>query len=117
VPIRKLKGNFLDREFKEGGIVMGNEIAAVASTTNLNEQQMNYNSTVSAQAQVVEQNAKAREVRPAEEAGDSAKAKARMQSETTTQTTIENKNEIVFTRYDSEGKEINRVPPDYKAEG
>ena len=96
---------------------MGNEIAAVASTINLNEQQMNYNSAVSAQAHVVEQDAKAREVRPAEEAGDSAKAKARMQEDTSTKTTIENKNEIVFTRYDSEGKEINRVPPDYKAEG
>jgi len=96
---------------------MGNEIAAVASTTNLNEQQMNYNSAVSAQAHVVEQDAKAREVRPAEEAGDSAKAKARMQEDTSTKTTIENKNEIVFRRYDSEGKEINRVPPSTRATG
>ena len=96
---------------------MGMEIAGVAGATSLNEQQVNYNSTVAAQAQVVDENAKAREVRPAEEAGDSAKAKAGTQSETTTKTTIENKNEVVFTRYDSEGKEINRVPPEYNAEG
>ena len=93
-------------------------IAEVAGTVSrLNEQQVNYNSTIAAQAQVVDENAKAREVRPAEEAGDSAKAKAGTQSETTTKTTIENKNEIVFTRYDSEGKEINRVPPEYDAKG
>ena len=93
-------------------------IAEVAGTVNrLNEQQVNYNSTVAAQAQVVDENAKAREVRPAEEAGDSARAKAETQSETTTETTIENKNKIVFTRYDSEGKEINRVPPELNASG
>jgi hypothetical protein len=92
-------------------------ISAVAGTTNLNEQQVNYNSTVAAQAKVVDENAKAREVRPAEEAGDSAKAKAGTQSDTTTKTTIENKTDIVFTRYDSEGKEVNRVPPEYNAEG
>jgi len=93
-------------------------MAEVAGTmSRFNEQQVNYNSTIAAQAQVVNENAKAREVRPAEEAGDSAKAKAGTQSETTTKTTIENKNEVVFTRYDSEGKEINRVPPEYNAEG
>ena len=92
---------------------MGNEIAAVASTTNLNEQQMNYNSTVSAQAQVVEQNAKAREVRPVEDAGGSSRPQAGTQDETTTETTIDDKNVIVFTRYDNEGKEINKVPPGY----
>lgn len=93
-------------------------IAEVAGTIGrLNEQQVNYNSTVAAQAQVVEQNAKAREVRPTEETGDSAKAKAETQFETTTQTTIDDDNVIVFTRYDSEGKEINKVPPGYDAKG
>ena len=86
-------------------------ISAVAGATNLNEQQVNYNSTVAAQAKVVEENAKAREVRPAEEAGDSAKAKAGTQYETTTKTTIEDKNQIVFRRYDSDGKVVTEVPP------
>jgi len=93
-------------------------IVEVAGTlSRLNEQQVNYNSTVAAQAQIVDENAKAREVRPTEEAGDSAKAKAGTQSETTTKTTIEDKNEIVFRRYDNEGKEINRVPPELNASG
>jgi len=92
-------------------------ISAVAGATNLNEQQVNYNSTVAAQAQLVDENAKAREVRPTEEAGDSAKAKAEAQPQTTTETTIENKTDIVFTRYDSEGKEISRVPPELNASG
>jgi hypothetical protein len=92
-------------------------ISAVAGATNLNEQQVNYNSTVAAQAQFVDENAKAREVRPTEEAGDSAKAKAETQSQTTTKTTIENKTDIVFTRYDSEGKEISRVPPELNTSG
>ena len=98
-------------------------ISAIAGATNLNEQQVNYNSTVAAQAQFVEEDAKAREVRTAEETGgsakakgDSAEAKAEAQSQTTTKTTIENK-DIVFTRYNAEGKEINRVPPDYNVEG
>ncbi len=93
------------------------EIGGVAGATSLNEQQVNYNSTVAAQAHAVEQDAKAREVRPAEEAGDSAKAKAETQSETTTKTTIDDKNVIVFRRYDSDGKEINKVPPGYDARG
>ncbi len=91
-------------------------ISAIAGSTNLNEQQVNYNSTVAAQAQFVEEDAKAREVRTAEETGDSAKTKAEAQSQTTTKTTIENK-DIVFTRYDAEGKEINRVPPELNASG
>ena len=96
---------------------MGMEIAGVAGATSLNEQQVNYNSTVGAQAHAVEQDAKAREVRSTEEAGDSTKAKAETQSETTTETTIEDKNVIVFRRYDSEGKEINKVPPGIDAKG
>ena len=95
-------------------------ISAVAGATNLNEQQVSYNSTVAAQAQIVEEDAKARDVRTAEGTGDSAKTKAGtqpQQPQTTTKTTIENKTDIVFTRYDAEGKEINRVPPEYNAEG
>ena len=93
-------------------------MAEVAGTmSRLNEQQVNYNNTIAAQAHVVDENAKAREVRPAEEAGDSAKAKTGTQSETTTKTTIDDENVIVFTRYDSEGKEINKVPPGYDARG
>ena len=95
------------------------QVAEVAGTmSRFNEQQVNYNSTVAAQAQVVEQNAKAREVRPTEEAGDSANAKAGTQSQTTTtETTIDDENVVVFTRYDSEGKEINQVPPGYDETG
>jgi len=88
-------------------------IESIAAALSLNEQQMNYNSGVNEQVRVVEQNAKAREVRPVEDAGDSSKPKAGMQDETTTETTVDDKNVIVFTRYDSEGREINRVPPGY----
>ena len=89
----------------------------IAGAISLNEQQMNYNNIADAQARVVEQNAKAREVRALENAGDSSKPKARTQNETTTETTIEDNNVIVFTRYDSEGKEVNKVPPGYDGRG
>ena len=94
-------------------------ISEVASTTSrLNEQQANHNSTIAAQAQVVDEDAKAREVRSTEGAGDSANAGPKTQYEgTTTETTIENKNDIVFVRYDAEGSVVNRVPPEYTAEG
>ena len=88
-----------------------------ASGLGLNEQQMNHNNIANVQARAVEQNAKAREVRALENAGDSSKPKARTQNETTTETTIEDKNVIVFTRYDSEGKEVNKVPPGYDGRG
>jgi hypothetical protein len=86
-------------------------IETIAAGISLNEPQMNYNNSV--QAGVVEQNAKAREVRPVEDAGDSPKPKAGTQDGTTTKTVIDDENVVVFTRYDSEGKEINRVPPGY----
>ena len=35
--------------------------------------------------------------------------------ETTTKTDIDENNVVVFTRYDSKGKEITRVPPNYKS--
>jgi len=92
-------------------------IESIAAALSLNEQQTNYNNTVNDQARVVEQNAKAREVRPVEDAGDSSKPKAQKQDETTTETIIDDKNVIVFTRYDSEGKEINKVPPGYDERG
>jgi len=92
-------------------------IEATAGAISLNEPQISYNSNVSAQAQVVEQNAKAREMRPVEDAGDSAKPKAGTQENTTTRTIIDEEKVIVFTRYDSEGKEINKVPPGYEARG
>jgi len=92
-------------------------IESIAAALSLNEQQMNYNSGINEQARVVEQNAKAREVRPVEDAGDSSQPKARTENETTTETTIEDRNVIVFTRYDSEGKEINKVPPGYDGRG
>ena len=92
-------------------------IESIAAGLSLNEQQINYNSNVNEQTRVVEQNAKARESRPVEKTGDSTKPNARMQYETTTKTTIEDKNVIVFTRYDSEGKEINKVPPGYDGKG
>lgn len=85
-----------------------------AAGLGLNEQQTNYNNTVKDQARVVEQTAKAREQRPVENAGDSSKPKEpEMQSETTTKTIIDDRNVIVFTRYDSHGREINKVPPGY----
>ena len=86
----------------------------IAGGLGLNEQQMNYNNIADAQARVVEQNAKAREVRPVEDTGDSSKPKARTQNETTTETTIEDKNVILFRRYDDEGNMTNEVPPGYK---
>ena len=88
-------------------------IETIAAGISLNEQQTNYNNGVNEQARVVEQNAMAREVRPVEDTGGSSKPKAETQKETTTETTIDKENVIVFTRYDSEGKEINKVPPGY----
>ncbi len=92
-------------------------IESIAAALSLNEQQINYNSGVNEQARAVEQNAKARELRPVEDAGDSSKAGAGKQDETTTETIIDDENTIVFTRYDSEGKEINKVPPGYNEMG
>jgi len=88
-------------------------IESIAAALSLNEQQMNHNNGVNEQVRVVEQNAKAREVRPVEDAGGSSRPQAGTQDETTTETTIDDKNVIVFTRYDNEGKEINKVPPGY----
>ena len=88
-------------------------LESTAAGLGLNEQQMNYNNTVNDQARVVEQTAKAREQRPVEDTGDSSKPKAGTEAETTTETIIDAENVIVFTRYDSEGREINRVPPGY----
>ena len=93
---------------------MGNEIAGIASATNLNGPQASYNSTLAAQAQAVDENAKAREVRTTEESGGSANAKAETQSEGTTETTLEDKGVILFRRYDDDGKMTNEVPPGYK---
>ena len=88
-------------------------IESIAAGLNLNAQQTNYNTGVNEQGRIVEQNAKAREVRPVEDTGDSSKPKAGTNNETTTETIIDDKNIIVFTRYDSNGKEINKVPPGY----
>lgn len=88
-------------------------IESIAAGLNLNAQQTNYNTGVNEQGRVVEQNAKAREVRPVEDTGDSSKPKAGANNETTTETIIDDNNVIVFTRYDSNGKEINKVPPGY----
>ena len=93
---------------------MGNEIAGIASATNLNGPQTSYNSTVAAQAQAVDENAKAREVRATEESGDSANAKLETQSEGTTKTDIVDKNVVLFRRYDDDGNMTNEVPPGYK---
>ena len=95
---------------------MGNEIAGIASATNLNGPQTSYNSTVAAQAQAVDENAKAREVRATEKSGDSANAKLKTQSEGTTKTTIEDNNVVLFRRYDDDGKITNEVPPGYRGE-
>ena len=95
---------------------MGNEIAGIASATNLNGPQTSYNSTVAAQAQAVDENAKAREVRATEESGDSANAKLETQSEGSTKTTIEDKNVVLFRRYDDDGNMTNEVPPGYRGE-
>ena len=92
-------------------------IESIAAAINLNEQQMNYNSSVNEQVRVVEQNNKAREVRPVEDAGDTSKAKAGKRDETTTETIIDDQNVVVFTRYDREGNEINKVPPGYDKMG
>lgn len=92
-------------------------IESIAGALNLNEQQMNYNSIVNEQIRVVEQDTKAREVRPVENAGDGSKAKAGKRDETTTKTIIDDQKIIVFTRYDSEGNEINKVPPGYDKMG
>ena len=92
-------------------------IESIASALSLNEQQTNYNTGVGEQVRFVEQNARARETRPVEDAGDSPEAKAEAQYETTTKTVIDENNTIVFTRYDSEGREINRVPPGYDEKG
>jgi len=93
---------------------MGNEIAGIASATNLNGPQASYNSTLAAQAQAVDENDKAREVRATEESGDSANAKLETQSEGTTETTIEDKGVILFRRYDDDGKMTNEVPTGYR---
>ena len=95
---------------------MGNEIAGIASATNLNGPQTSYNSTVAAQAQAVYENAKAREVRATEKSGDSANAKLETQSEGKTKTTIEDNNVVLFRRYDDDGKITNEVPPGYRGE-
>ena len=95
---------------------MGNEIAGIASATNLNGPQTSYNSTVAAQAQAVGENAKAREVRATEKSGDSANAKLKTQSEGTTKTTVEDNNVVLFRRYDDDGKITNEVPPGYRGE-
>ena len=95
---------------------MGNEIAGIASATNLNGPQTSYNSTVAAQAQAVDENAKAREVRATEKSGDSANAKLETQSEGKTKTTIEDNNVVLFRRYDDDGKITNEVPPGYRGE-
>ena len=89
-------------------------IESIAAGLNLNAQQTNYNTGVNEQGRVVEQNAnKAREVRPVEDTGDSSKPNAGTNNETTTETIIDDKKVIVFIRYDSNGKEINKVPPGY----
>ena len=95
---------------------MGNEIAGIASATNLNGPQASYNSTLAAQAQAVDENAKAREVRATEKSGDSANAKPETQSEGKTETTIEDKNVILFRRYDDDGNMTNEVPPGYRGQ-
>jgi len=88
-------------------------VGAIASAISQNAPQIDYNSNVSAQAALVEGQNQAREVRPVENTGDSAGAKAGTQSDTTTRTIIDDQKVVVFTRYDSEGKEINKVPPGY----
>ena len=93
---------------------MENEIAAIASATNLNGPQASYNSTLAAQAQAVDENAKAREVRTTEESGGSASAKPETPSDGSTETTLEDKGVILFRRYDGEGNMTNEVPPGYK---
>ena len=92
-------------------------IESIAGALNLNEQQMSYNSGINEQVRIAEQNTKAREVRPVEDAGDSSKAKEGKRDETTTKTIIDDQNVVVFTRYDSDGNEINRVPPGYDKVG
>ena len=92
-------------------------IESIAGALNLNEQQMSYNSIVNEQVRAVEQEAKAREVRPVEDAGDGSKAKAGKRDETTTKTIIDDQKVVVFTRYDSDGNEINKVPPGYDEMG
>ena len=92
-------------------------IESIAGSLSLNEQQISYNSGINEQVRAVEQNSKAREVRPVEDAGDSSKAKEGKRDETTTKTIIDDQNVIVFTRYDSDGNEINKVPPGYDQMG
>ncbi len=92
-------------------------IEPIAAGLNLNEPQMNYNSGLNEQTRVVEQNAKTREMRPVEDTTESLQSKARSREETTTKTIIDEQKVIVFTRYDSEGKEINKVPPGYQGNG
>ena len=92
-------------------------IESIAGALNLNEQQISYNSIVNEQVRVVEQDAKAREVRPVEDAADSSKAKQGKRDETTTKTIIDDHSVVVFTRYDGDGNEINKVPPGYDKMG
>ena len=92
-------------------------IESIAAGLSLNEQQVNYNSGINEQVRAVEQNARARELRPVEDAGDSSKPKERTQEQTTTKTIIDEQKVVVFTRYDSDGREINKVPPGYDAKG
>ena len=64
-------------------------IESIAGALNLNEQQMSYNSGMNEQVRIAEQNTKAREVRPVEDAGEGSKAKAGKRDETTTETIID----------------------------
>ena len=84
-----------------------------AAGLGLNEQQSNHNNVVRAQVHIVQENEKIRDKRPVEDAGGSPKSKSNGYQETQTKTTIEDKNVIVFERYNQEGELINKVPPGY----
>jgi hypothetical protein len=94
-------------------------IESITEGLSRDEQQTRYSGVVNEQVHFMARDAKAREIRSVENMGDSdsSKPKAEMQSDTTTKTDIVDKNVVVFTRYDSEGREINRVPAEYDARG
>ena len=88
-------------------------IDSTAAGMGLNEQQLNHNSIMKAQAHFVQENEKMREKRPVESAEDSPEAKLKSEEETRRKTIIDENNVVIVERYNEEGELVNRTPPGY----
>ena len=88
-------------------------IDSTAAGMGLNEQQLNHNSIMKAQAHIVQENEKVRERRPVESAEDSPAAELKHDEETRRKTIIDENRVIVVERYNEEGELVNRTPPGY----